>query len=110
MRALQRKCGCGGTCGACSASAPHSVQRVMATPGRPLDATTRRRMESRFDHDFSGVRLHADAAANQSARDVGARAYTVGNHIAFAAGAGGSELLAHELTHTIQQGASKPQQ
>jgi len=103
MRALQRKCGCGGTCGACNATAPPSVQRVLATAGQPLDLATRTHMESRFDHDFSSVRLHTDPAAHESARDVGARAYTVGNHIAFAAGAGGRELLAHELTHTIQQ-------
>lgn len=65
-------------------------------------------MESRFRHDFSHVRLHTDGAAGQSARDVSARAYTVGNHIAFAPGAFGPQLLAHELTHTIQQQHAGP--
>ena len=101
---LQRKCSCGGSCGSCGGdTAPPSVQRVLSTSGQPLEAETRARMESRFGHDFSQVRLHTDSAAAQSARDVAARAYTVGNHIAFGAGAAGSQLLAHELTHTIQQ-------
>jgi hypothetical protein len=66
-------------------------------------------MEPRFGQDFSGVRVHTDAQAAASAGAVRARAYTVGSHIAFASGAyspatsGGLRLLAHELTHTVQQ-------
>ena len=66
-------------------------------------------MESRFGHDFSGVRVHDDPVAAESARAVNARAYTVGEDIAFASGQydpnshSGSHLLAHELAHTIQQ-------
>jgi hypothetical protein len=94
-----------------SEAAPASVDRALGSPGRPLDAGTRQDMEQRFGHDFSQVRIHEGAAAEQSARDVGARAYTVGSNIAFAAGqfapasAEGRRLLAHELTHVIQQGA-----
>jgi hypothetical protein len=67
-------------------------------------------MEPRFGQDFSGVRVHTDAAAAASAAAVHARAYTVGSNIAFAAGAyspsttAGRRLLAHELVHTVQQG------
>lgn len=66
-------------------------------------------MEPRFGHDLSHVRIHTDAAAAASARAVQARAYTAGQHIVFAAGAyrpatdDGRTLLAHELTHTLQQ-------
>lgn len=66
-------------------------------------------MEPRFGHDFSKVRVHSGAAAEQSARAVNAHAYTVGQNIVFGAGmfapatAGGRRLLAHELTHVVQQ-------
>jgi hypothetical protein len=67
-------------------------------------------MESRFGHDFSRVRIHADAQAAESARAVNGQAYTVGNDVVFDAGryapntTEGEELLAHELVHTVQQG------
>jgi hypothetical protein len=66
-------------------------------------------MEPRFGHDFSRVRIHSDAKAAESARAFGARAFTVGTDIAFAEGEyrpdtkAGQQLLAHELTHTVQQ-------
>jgi len=66
-------------------------------------------METRFGHDFSRVRVHTDARAAQAAAAVGALAYTTGNHIVFAAGQyaphtrAGRWLLAHELTHVVQQ-------
>lgn len=88
------------------------VSRGLAGGGQPLDARTRAFMEPRFGHDFSGVRVHTDAAASQSAEAVAARAYTVGGDIAFRAGeyspggSGGQHLLAHELTHVVQQGAA----
>ncbi len=72
-------------------------------------------MESRFGHDFSKVRVHADASAAMSAQSVNARAYTLGQDIVFGAGqyapgtAQGRRLLAHELTHVVQQqGAGGP--
>jgi Domain of unknown function (DUF4157) len=96
-------------------AAPPSVDRVLASGGQPLDPPLRRNMEVRFGHDFSSIRVHHDVSAERSARDVGARAYTVGNHIVFGASAfapttnDGRRLLAHELTHTVQQGESSAQ-
>jgi hypothetical protein len=92
--------------------APASVDRVLAMAGRPLDAPLRRDMETRFGSDFSQVRVHQGGAAEQSARDVEARAYTVDHDIVFGAGeyapqsASGRHLLAHELAHVLQQGGS----
>jgi uncharacterized protein DUF4157 len=89
---------------------PRSVQGTLETPGKPLEPTTRTLMESRFGQDFSQVRVHADAQADGSARDIGARAYTAGNHIAFQrneyspATSGGRHLIAHELAHVVQSG------
>lgn len=80
--------------------------------GRPLDDSTQSFFEQRMGADFSNVRVHTDATAVQTSRDINARAFTIGNDIAFNAGeynpntAVGKHLLAHELTHTIQQGAS----
>lgn len=92
--------------------APPIVAEVLATPGRPLDGTTRAAMERRFGHDFGQVRVHTDARAAESARAVQARAYTVGSHIVFDSGqyaprhGAGLRLLAHELAHTVQQGGA----
>lgn len=60
-----------------SSVAPSSVREALSSPGQPLDPATRLFMEQRFGHDFSQVRVHTDAAAEQSAQDVNARAYTV---------------------------------
>jgi hypothetical protein len=86
-------------------------RRSNAAPqtGRPLDAASRTLMESRFGHDFSGVRVHTDPPAADAARAFAARAYTVGNDIYFGAGQfrpgtrEGDRLLAHELVHTLQR-------
>ena len=94
------------------ASAPPIVGQVLSTPGQPLDGSTRSFMESRFGHDFGGVRVHTDGQAAQSAHAVGASAYTVGSDIVFDHGEynteviSGNRLLAHELAHVIQQGNS----
>ncbi|MDB5732289.1 MAG: hypothetical protein JWQ03_2184, partial [Variovorax sp.] len=88
---------------------PASVDRVLGSPGKPLASALRRDMGQRFGHDFSQVRVHSDEAAEHSARDVGAHAYTVGRHVVFGAGRfrptthEGRWLLAHELTHVVQQ-------
>jgi hypothetical protein len=85
------------------------VDRVLSSPGRPMDPALRHDMEQRFRHDFSRVRLHSSTAAGQSAQDVNANAYTVGHNIVFGAGrlapetSEGRRLLAHELTHVVQQ-------
>ncbi len=93
-------------------TAPESVNSTLSEAGTPMASTLRRDMEQRFGHDFSRVRIHAGESAQKSASEVSARAYTVGEHIAFNAGQfapdtrPGRRLIAHELTHVIQQGAS----
>ena len=90
------------------------IRSVLYSPGQPLDAVTRSFMEPRFGHDFSRVRVHTDARAAASAQTVQASAYTVGADIYFNAGAyrpattGGRVLIAHELTHVLQQANSSP--
>ncbi|MFL6332512.1 MAG: DUF4157 domain-containing protein [Pyrinomonadaceae bacterium] len=92
-----------------SSAAPSSIHEVLRSAGRPLDAAARTFMEPRFGHDFSRVRIHIDAEAAQSAGQLNASAYTVGDHIVFAEGRfapstpEGDRLLAHELTHVLQQ-------
>ncbi|WP_338932833.1 DUF4157 domain-containing protein [Streptomyces netropsis] len=87
-----------------------SVHEVIASGGgRSLEPETRSDMEARLGADFSDVRVHTGSAAHESARDVGARAYTVGNDVVFQRDAydpsshAGRTTLAHELTHVIQQ-------
>jgi hypothetical protein len=88
---------------------PPAVHDVLRSPGQRLDGATLDFMESRLGHDFGAVRIHADEPAGRSARAVSAVAYTVGNHVVFERGAyrpgtqDGRRLLAHELTHVIQQ-------
>ena len=90
-------------------SAPASVDQALASPGRPLEPELRQDMEQRFGYNFSRVRVHSDTAAEQSAREVAANAYTAGHNIVFGAGRfapttlEGRRLIAHELTHVVQQ-------
>ena len=131
---LQRKCACGrhsavgGECAGCHSDrertvtrtwagpapalgVPPSVNDALSSPGRPLDAETRGNVEARFGRDFSRVRVHTDATAARSAREVNALAYTVGHDVVFGDGmyapgtSPGLGLLAHELTHVAQQSA-----
>ena len=87
------------------------MRQVLNSAGQPLDTATRGSMEQRFGHDFGRVRIHADGKADASARAVGASAYAVGPHIVFARGQyapatkAGEMVLAHELTHVLQQPA-----
>lgn len=89
--------------------APASVGRTLAGPGQRLDVASRALMERRFGRAFGDVRVHVDGLAADSAVSIGARAYTHGRNIVFAAGeyrpdtAVGLRLLAHELTHVLQQ-------
>lgn len=131
---IQRKCGCGDKCAcqekeklagvvqrqaapaarSAGTLAPGTAARIQAAAqggGRALPAPTRTLMESRLGRrDFSNVRVHADSTADGLSRQMGAEAFTVGNNIFFAAGrydpqsATGQKLLAHELTHVVQQG------
>jgi Domain of unknown function (DUF4157) len=130
---VQRKCGCGGSGGAdgeceeCKhereektlrrkaagtadrAFAPPIVHEVLSSPGRPLDRAARSFFETRFGQDLTSVRIHADASSAKSAEALNARAYTVGEHVVMNAGnyapqsVMGRRLLAHELTHVLQQ-------
>jgi len=109
---LHPPCDCGGTCGHCQAStqrAPAIVGEVLSSPGQPLEPAARSYMEGRFGREFGNVRVHRDERAQESAQSVNALAYTVGNHLVFGPGqydpaaSEGRRLLAHELTHVVQQ-------
>jgi hypothetical protein len=134
--ALRRKCACGGGTGLSDEGgesrtkrlqrkrtsswahghhslAPPVVHDVLNSPGRPLDSGARAFMEPRFNYDFGRVRVHAGPLAAESAKAVGAQAYTVGQDVVFDEGryepstTEGRRLLAHELSHVVQQtGAS----
>jgi hypothetical protein len=131
--AVRRKCSCGGSgdggsgCAECKKEeeeqilqrhpagpaplgmAPPIVHHVLNSPGRPLDGDTRGFFELRFGHDLSAVRIHTDARAAQSARQVNAAAYSVGSDVVFDHGMfapqtlAGRRLIAHELAHVLQQ-------
>lgn len=131
---VQRACACGDECSKCQTeqpsqkhqrlqtkhgssnaeqtTAPPIVHEVLASPGQPLDASPRAFFEPRFGHDFSTVRVHTEASAAASAQAVNSLAYTVGTHIVFNSGqyeptaSNGQSLLAHELTHVVQQSSS----
>jgi len=128
---LQRKCACGneamggGECAECqkknqelqrkavdsskSGGIPPIVDEVLRSTAEPLQESTRALMEPRFGHDFSGVRVHTDERAAESAEAVNAHAYTVGQDVVFAPGKyqpstePGNALIAHELSHVLQQ-------
>ena len=93
--------------------APASVGQVVASSGRPLEPALRQDMEQRFSYDFSRVRVHSGTAAEQSAREMNAHAYTTGHNIVFDAGRfapgtqEGRRLIAHELTHVVQQSGAQ---
>jgi hypothetical protein len=97
-----------------SSTAPPIVHEILRSTGQPLDWKTRAFMEPRFGHDFSKVRVHTDERAAQSAKAVSALAYTVGHQVVFDAGQyspesiPGQRLLAHELSHVVQQDGAKP--
>ncbi|HEU4432000.1 MAG TPA: DUF4157 domain-containing protein [Pyrinomonadaceae bacterium] len=80
--------------------------------GQPLSASSHEYFSSRVGYDFSNVRVHTDSRANESARAINAKAYTIGNDIVFATGQHspdtqqGQRLLAHELAHVVQQSGS----
>jgi hypothetical protein len=90
-------------------SVPPIVNEVLRSPGLPLDEATREFMEPRFGCDFGQVRIHQDEHAMQSAYELGAFAYTLGNDIVLGSGQhhpqmpDGMKLLAHELAHVVQQ-------
>jgi uncharacterized protein DUF4157 len=91
---------------------PRIVSEVLSFPGQALDPRTQASMQSAFGHDFSRVRIHTNERAAESAEAVGALAYTVGRDVVFGGGRydprarDGVRLLAHELVHVVQQGAT----
>ena len=92
--------------------APRPEEPVFGAPGRGLNSAEKADMEPRFKRDFSNVRVHTDSPEAQS---IGARAFAAGNDIAFAPGESpgtpsGRALLAHEITHTLQQSATQQAQ
>ncbi|HEU4326217.1 MAG TPA: DUF4157 domain-containing protein [Roseiflexaceae bacterium] len=92
-----------------SPSVETNIAQMQSGGGSPIPASDRSFFENRFGHDFSQIRIHTDSRAVETSRSLNARAFTVGTDIAFDAGeyqpgtASGRHLLAHELTHTIQQ-------
>jgi hypothetical protein len=130
---VQRKCDCdeSGQCAECREkiqrkidsagaqlapepgdTAPESVDGVLAASGTQLGWALSADMGERFGFDFSQVRVHSGVAAEKSARDINAKAYTSGNNIVFGSGQfapathEGRRLIAHELTHVVQQGGA----
>ena len=129
---LQRKCSCGqhtiagGECDECgkqrlqpramshawTGEVPPVVHDALRTPGQRLDAATRSLLEPRFGHDFSQVRIHADAQAGESSRALNAHAFTTASDVVFGQGKyspdtpAGLRLLTHELSHVVQQETS----
>lgn len=96
-----------------AARAEEAANQIASRTGGALPAPVRQRMEAQFDADFSDVRIHHDRAAADATHALGARAFTLGRHVAFNEGqyqpasATGQRLLAHELAHVAQQrGAS----
>jgi outer membrane protein OmpA-like peptidoglycan-associated protein len=93
---------------------PPVVHEVLQTPGAPLDRETRAFFEPRFERDFQNVQVHTGPRAAQSARALGALAYTAGRHVVFAAGryspatTEGRRLMGHELAHVVQQMSAPP--
>jgi hypothetical protein len=97
--------------GALSAGLEHQLEAARSG-GSALPSTVRGKMEGAFGVDFSAVRVHEDSQASDLNRKLGAQAFTVGSDIFFdgakpnLSSADGSSLLAHELTHVVQQGAA----
>ncbi len=93
-----------------------SVYETLRSPGQPLEASARSYFEPRFGQDFSRVRIHSDGLAHRAAAAVNAKAYTVGSDLVFAGGEyaphtrQGKQLLAHELTHVVQQSGGRASQ
>jgi len=94
-----------------SSSPPEAVLAQLGA-GRPLDAGIRSPFERAFGYSFAAVRVHTDGSAGRLAEGLSARAFTVGNHVAFASGEYrpgilvGDAILSHELAHVVQQGGA----
>ncbi|MFJ6673249.1 DUF4157 domain-containing protein [Actinosynnema sp. NPDC091369] len=100
--ALQRSIGNAGTSRVITAQRS-TVHDVLRTSGAPLSRSVRQDMEGKLGADFSDVRLHTDTTAQRSAVELGAHAYTSGNHIVSGPDGLDPETLVHELFHVVQQ-------
>ncbi|BBZ62445.1 eCIS core domain-containing protein [Mycolicibacterium monacense] len=106
---LQRAVGNGSTAALMEEERSPVHDVVNSGGGSPLQSDVRADMEGRFGHDFGDVRVHTDGAAHESAKSVNAQAYTVGSNIVFQrdrydpGSDSGKHMLAHELTHVVQQ-------
>jgi hypothetical protein len=106
---LQRAVGNAGVAGLMEEERSPVLDVVNSGGGSPLDVDTRTDMESRLGHDFGDVRVHNDSRAHESATAVNAHAYTVGSNVVFQrdkydpSSTEGKTMLAHELTHVVQQ-------
>ncbi|HVR47473.1 MAG TPA: DUF4157 domain-containing protein [Candidatus Binatia bacterium] len=110
-KSVVQRCSCGGTCAPCSQHVASAVDTGVKSAWQPLGTSLRSAMQSRLGGNFSRVRVHANEHAEESAKGFKALAYTLGNDIVFGAGqyapntTRGNQLLAHELTHIVQQDA-----
>jgi hypothetical protein len=106
---LSRTYSCDGRGGVCDSTARPAVHEALRSPGQPLDRATRAFMEPRFGVDFGSVRVHTGETAQRSSAALRADAFTIGGDVFFGANRwnpgtpGGRRLIAHELTHAIQQ-------
>ena len=109
LLALQRAVGNSGVRGLAEEERSPVLDVVSSGGGQPLEEPVRADMEGRLGHSFSDVRVHTGEAAHNSAASVNAHAYTVGSNIVFQrdkydpGSDGGRTMLAHELTHVVQQ-------
>lgn len=105
-------CACGRSCPRCQAAQADGANRASADPGSPLDSSTRQPLERFFQRDLNDIRLFSDDASRSTAQSLGAVAYTCGQDIHLSAHAQGlsgerrNALLAHEITHALQQPAA----
>ena len=108
MMGLQRAAG-NGAVSSMVEDEPSPVHDVIGSGGKPLEPDVRADMEGRLGADFGDVRVHDDSAAHRSAQSVNAHAYTVGSSIVFQrekydpGSDSGRVMLAHELTHVVEQ-------
>jgi hypothetical protein len=95
-----------------SAEAAQKISRATASGGRPLDGATRSRFEDGLGADLSAVKVHTDSSSDTLCRSLSADAFSTGRDVFFSSGTfnpgtkSGDHLLAHELTHVVQQGAA----
>jgi hypothetical protein len=108
---LRRSAGSSAGSGSVSSGREGQIRSAL-TGGQSLPASTQSFFEERFGQDFSDVRVHTGPRADEAAQSIDAEAFTLGSDVAFARGAyrpqtsEGKRLLAHELTHVVQQGGS----